>query len=326
MGGGCDPCIPQVIQPPPQIPIVSDDESTVPPLPPALPQEINAIHLVAPDGDDDDDDDNNIIHDIDDTAPVHEPGGNGKRNQPQRQIGTSSYAGGGPPRYLGEDGKTHMMPRPLKKCFKGEPGFEMKNSTWLTELAEDLYLYAKDYCNKLKEHDIKRATYLLDMMEFMIKHVPKELRIGKTPFTLLSVVGQVEYAMNGIQHHIDKKDALTLLLHIGNVKEGTGTTEYYSLSKKLKGDPYSGELMKRVPFKHGQVQIGSYDECVHGCTPWQGHRYTFSFNIKYDVCYFFKKGYWPLYRMWVCAGRPMSFKDCPQHEHENGYKNVWRFE
>lgn len=208
------------------------------------------------------------------------------------------------------------MSRPLKSCFPGNKGHSFMKQQWFQDFMTDIYnVYVQDYLQRLDLLDPKKAKYLREVFSFMMKHVPAEFRIGNTPFTQLSLVGGWLFQHLGINIHRDKPDILSVLFHCGIVESG-GDTVYYSGS--FCDDCHPSTV---VTFKHGQIHIGDYRTILHGCTPWKGVRYTFNINLKQYVYDFFRNGYFPLYKSWVKAGRPLSKDDCPTDG--NGKDNLW---
>ena len=62
-------------------------------------------------------------------------------------------------------------------------------------------------------------------------------------------------------------------------KNGKGSTIYYDgLSKKM-----PGQKIYEVPFIHGQIQITTFCDVVHGTNCFQDKRYTINVNIKYGI-------------------------------------------
>lgn len=259
------------------------------------------------------------IQQITEAGSVHDVPANGKRSQPQYQLGSTIGASFGFPRYVGKDGGIHNMPRPYQGCMPGQKGHAFLNQEWFKEMMADLYFkYTMDYLDKMRVVNPSYANYLRELFTFIMEKIPPELRIGNTPFTQLSLVGGFFFGLLGIALHTDPKDLFSLLLHAGEVEGDGGSTLYY------KGcNPYNSKLSGEVPFMHGQVHIGLYDTTLHGCRPWSGKRWTFNINIKKETVEFFRNNYYPLYKMWVDYGRPTKYNECPQDEDEVGFENIW---
>lgn len=253
-------------------------------------------------------------------GPPHDAGGTGKRSQPQYQLGSTNFSGINQPRYKKKKpfsgSEIGTMVRPLKSCFPGHAGHEFLQQQWFKDFVHDIYhVYVMDYLERLKLVNAKKANYLRYIFDFMIKHVPPEFRLGDTPFTQLSLVGGWILEHLGIDIHEDPPDILTVLYHAGEVESG-GETVYYTGNYKD-----TCKENKVVPFKHGQIHVGEYCNIFHGCKPWNGCRYTFNINSKRYVYEFFHNGYYPMYKRWVDAGRPLSLADCP--DEGNGKNNIW---
>ena len=97
--------------------------------------------------------------------------------------------------------------------------------------------------------------------------------------------------------HLDKNDLLSCILTLGELESG-GATQYYS-GKKIQS---SNELLHNVEFNHGQIQIGRYDEIIHGVQSWIGTRLTINFNIKIPLIKHFEEEGSAFYDKYVLSG------------------------
>ena len=64
-----------------------------------------------------------------------------------------------------------------------------------------------------------------------------------------------------------------------------GATQYYSGNKISNNNT----LLHQVEFEHGQIQIGQYNQIIHGVQLWVGTRLTMNFNIKIPIIQHFEK-------------------------------------
>ena len=97
--------------------------------------------------------------------------------------------------------------------------------------------------------------------------------------------------------HLDKNDLLSCILTLGEIESG-GATQYYS-GNKIENN---NKLLHTVEFDHGQIQIGWYDEIIHGVQSWIGTRLTINFNIKIPLIQHFKEEGSAFYDKYVCSG------------------------
>ena len=97
--------------------------------------------------------------------------------------------------------------------------------------------------------------------------------------------------------HLDKNDLLSCILTLGEIESG-GATQYYS-GNKIENN---NKLLHTVEFDHGQIQIGRYDEIIHGVQSWIGTRLTINFNIKIPLIQHFKEEGSAFYDKYVCSG------------------------
>ena len=119
----------------------------------------------------------------------------------------------------------------------------------------------------------------MSLIQFIKDNVPLSLRIGKSFYTQMVVIGNSTYRKhNGIPCHLDK-DMVTCIVNFGDVDNG-GSTVFYN-GKKPKKD--CGELLHSVPFSHGRIQVGFFSEITHAVDAWEGNRMTLNLNFKKDV-------------------------------------------
>ena len=203
----------------------------------------------------------------------------GKRNQMMYQyggtIGPAQY-----PTYLQLPGKTvHMLPRPVVKSRPHRLGHRiMNNCNWLRELVSDIERFT---LNHLEEDKSPTSAIILDHVLLSKQLIPPCLRICDTFFTQMILLGKVGEKEGIIPIHVDEDDHITALLSIGSHKLVGGDTVYvetYPDDRVL--------LKKRIPFKHGNVQIGYFDGVLHGSLRWNGgERFVINFSLqkKYSV-------------------------------------------
>ena len=73
--------------------------------------------------------------------------------------------------------------------------------------------------------------------------------------------------------HLNKNDLLSCILTLGELESGGATL--YDSGNKIKSN---NQLLHEIEFRHGQIQIGRYDEIIHGVQSWVGTRLTINFN------------------------------------------------
>ena len=118
--------------------------------------------------------------------------------------------------------------------------------------------------------------------------MPFECRISGSFFTHMSVIGKLK-DKGEVPTHFDEKDCITTLVHLGSVREG-GSTQYYD-GNTIKD---IGKMTYKIPFCHGQIQIGCFNDTLHCAESWMGNRGCINFNLKMNVVdhfktYFYKK-------------------------------------
>ena len=211
-------------------------------------------------------------------------------------IGASQF-----PQYLDSNGH-HNLPRPYRNYKPGSPARAITDSHWFTEFAMDVEKCVIEFLKEIYPYH-KKAELTLFLMATAKAMIPQECRISNTAFNHMTLLGNLnhESSMN-IGAHIDDQDIVTALFHVGKPIKG-GETHYYSgKSKKEKGD-----VMICVPFKHGRLQVGFFDDTVHCATNWEGIRGGINFNLKKNVLSFFmNKKLRKYYDQYAEAGFPLE--------------------
>jgi len=119
-------------------------------------------------------------------------------------------------------------------------------------------------------------------MEKARQVIPFECRITGTFFNHMSLLGNLNDEVGNIEQHTNNDDIITALFHVGNPISRGGTSYYSGLSKKDKGNTFIN-----VPFQHGHLQIGFFDNIVHSGDAWTGVRGEINLNLKKSVLEFF---------------------------------------
>ena len=101
----------------------------------------------------------------------------------------------------------------------------------------------------------------------------------------MTLIGNLDIDGGGsIKEHVDSEDIITALFHIGEPKNGGNTLYYNGIKKENKGN-----LVQSIEFQHGRLQIGFFNEIVHGGDSWEGRRGGINLNLKKNVLSFFEK-------------------------------------
>ena len=115
------------------------------------------------------------------------------------------------------------------------------------------------------------------------KNIPHSCRISGTFFNHMTFLGKLEHQnASKIDLHKDEEDIITAILHVGKPMAGGGTKYFSGESKE---EP--GKLMQNICFQHGRLQIGFFNEVLHGTENWVGCRGGINFNLKKNVLKFF---------------------------------------
>ena len=185
------------------------------------------------------------------------------------------------PMFILNDGKHCVLPRPYQKCKPGNTGFNLMMQPWFRAFVLDLESAVLFFLNNLLP-DQELGKEIKKCIRYSKKYVPFECRIGGSFFTHMSVIGKLK-DKGEVPLHFDEKDCITTLVHLGEVRTG-GSTQYFD------GNTINnrGKLKYEIPFRHGQIQIGCFNDTLHGAEAWVGQRGCLNFNLKLNVVDHFK--------------------------------------
>ena len=179
-------------------------------------------------------------------------------------------------------GSWHPLPRPYLLSKPSNYGYLLLKRYWMIALSQEvegLTLHFLQDC--YPKRDV--ATFILEQVKQSKTLVPKSCRICDTFFTHVTVLGRFEDKIFDIPVHVDKKDIITGIVHFGEVSQG-GLTQYYDGPS----ENVYGNVCESIPFVHGRIQIGIYNQVPHGVSEWRGRRGTINFNLKEDVLNHFR--------------------------------------
>ena len=117
---------------------------------------------------------------------------------------------------------------------------------------------------------------------------------------MMIVVG--DFSGHGeIPLHRDNDDYINAIVSFGDNKIKGGSTVYYSgANVKI-----VGKKQNSVNFKHGRVQIGYFDDIIHGAEKWDnGNRCVINYCMKKKLLNHFLKYGDKYYSQFVKAGYP----------------------
>ena len=205
------------------------------------------------------------------------------RKNPFFQFGSTTGSAKYPKFRASKDSDAEsMLPRPVVCCRPNKLGWHLQQHSWLIDLVSDIETYTILYIKENRNFFPHAEELLLQLHDF--KHgVDSNLLICETFFNQMIMIGELD--RNGDMNlHVDKEDAVSCVLHLGEVNKG-GSTNYYNGLKAGKNVPasFNGDLVHSVPFEHGRLQIGLYKDVIHGVDSWEGSRITIDFNTKISV-------------------------------------------
>jgi hypothetical protein len=165
-----------------------------------------------------------------------------------------------------------MLPRNFVSSRKGKRGEDTLKLRWVRELVHRAESIALRYATS---HDPR----LLEIMEEAKRIIPEELRICKSCFNAMALVGNVKYKTGANNCHCDGNDLVSIIITLGTADVIGGNTVYYGgVSKKQLGD-----VLHSTNFVHGQYQIGPFESIYHGGETWTGSRVVISLFLNKQV-------------------------------------------
>ena len=203
-------------------------------------------------------------------------------------IGATRY-----PLYMDDDGY-HNLPRPYTNFKPGSIGRSITDSMWFCNFVEEVEDKVKYFLQHMYP-DKKKAKLTLKLLDLSKRVIPIECRISNSCFTHMTLLGNLKDQNDNRHIHTDDDDIITGLFHIGEPTDG-GSTFYYSGLK----DNSPGDVQFEMPFQHGRLQIGFFNETLHAAGEWIGLRGGINLNIKKKVLSFFldetKRAYYDQYK------------------------------
>ena len=190
-----------------------------------------------------------------------------------------------------------MLVRPVVNSRPYQKGsIMMRKCDWLIQLCkrvESLTLkYLEDTRSQLtvtsKNNSTQSTVSAFEHIGFSKNFVPPSLRICDTFFTQMILVGSFSKTEGSIPSHEDVDDYVTALISLGETESLVGGDTFYSESTS------TGKLRikQTVPYRHGNVQIGVFNDVTHGAFHWKhGYRGVINLSVKKQVLdHFYKYG------------------------------------
>lgn len=228
----------------------------------------------------------------------------GQRGAPMYCYGTTTFGGGGLPKYVCPYTRSEpILPRPYTTYKPGGPGRKVVDSPWFKEMCKYALDLVWKHIEGVRKKDPDEANRIEKAVKDSMELIHPSLRIGNTPFTQAHAVGYHEWRRGCLKIHFDKGDICTLINSLGELSSG-GSTMYYN-GTSIKKDV--GELSHETPFEHGRVQIGTFDTVIHGVSPYVGIRMVLNFNLKSDVLEHFRLHGDKFYIQYYNAGLPPGY-------------------
>jgi hypothetical protein len=98
----------------------------------------------------------------------------------------------------------------------------------------------------------------------------------------MALVGDLK---DGENHtHTDEHDIISIFVTLGHNIQG-GSTLYFDGANFSSKDPEKtrGKQVYEVPFQHGQIQVGPFEQVAHAGQPWKGRRGVISFYLNKPI-------------------------------------------
>ena len=135
------------------------------------------------------------------------------------------------------------------------------------------------------------------------KNIPPCLWICDTFFTQMILLGTHGDTEGSIPPHLDEDDHITALFSMGSecMIGNQGQTVY--IEKNEPDDRLT--FMKRISFRHGNLQIGTYDKVIHGSMGWdRGERFVINLSLQKNILDHFYTNGNGLYNQYITHGYP----------------------
>lgn len=209
-------------------------------------------------------------------------------------LGRTNY-----PCYYDERGY-HNLPRPYAEFKPYSKARNLLDQIWFTKFVQDVEDHVIYFLRNCYPYQ-KKAKLTLFLLTLSKKVIPNDCRICGSCFNHMTLLGKCSFEKGAsISPHRDEEDIITALFHLGKPTSGGATIYYSGVDKK---DP--GKLIHTVPFEHGRLQIGFYNETVHAAGDWEGIRGGINLNLKRNVLNFFRnKDLKKYYKQYENAGFP----------------------
>lgn len=218
-----------------------------------------------------------------------------KRNNGSLTFGTTTGANR-MVNFKRKNGRTGTLPHLLKNSRPGQPGNELESLPWFVDLINLVQFHTLIFLEEIREKDKSKYDKVMAYLKILEKEVPPELRLCGSIFTQFNIVSRTLATKGSVKGHFDEKDIISIIIHLGNVLFG-GETVYFRSNE-------SEDIAKSIPFEHGRMQIGFFDEVFHGATEWEGNRITININLKLPVIKHFKEEGPKWYDQYIKDGRP----------------------
>ena len=196
-------------------------------------------------------------------------------------------------------GKEYVLPRPYGNCKPNNSGQNLFSNNpsiyvMINDIEKIVINFLQYHCKNLK---LARQT-LLDIQASK-DIIPKSLRLADNCFTHSTVISTFDEVNAQIPPHFDENDVISVIFHAGRVKEGGETLYYNGFEKREIGDEVFA-----VPFRHGRIQIGFYQNVLHSVRKWRGTRCIINFNLKKRVIQHFREHGSKYYDSYLNMGCP----------------------
>ena len=192
-----------------------------------------------------------------------------------------------------------ILPRPVIKSRPGGVGFNFMNDTiWLKDLIMDI---SELTLKHLLQTGNKDAETVLRYINLCLTLVPSCLRICNSFFTSMIVVGDL-VSSNEIPLHTDNDDHISAILTLGDDNITGGST----IHANGVNSNDMGEIVHKVPFRHGRLQVGNFNEIYHGAETWTGRRVTINLSLHKSLLQHFITDGCTYYNQFKEAGYPRT--------------------
>ena len=196
--------------------------------------------------------------------------------------------------------KNSILPRPVVNSRPNGLSSVLFQTYWFHKLTKNIEKFLFKYLSSL-DSSIEANKRLLKSIAFS-KTIPLSLRVCDTIFHQVFIVTN-NNDIREIKAHKDQNDLINCLLTIGKAKSGADLI-FFPTRKRKFGEDSNDTKEIILPWKHGNLIIGNFNEVLHSVSRWKGNLFFMNFTIKIPILNHFKQYGYCFYKQFEDANFP----------------------